>query len=336
VTLSRARATAALGVALVAALGAARCRGSQGTTDVRVPEGFGGRVAPRELPEISAADWRSSPAVRRCETGACRVSTGFDDERAPAKMNAWVLEPGTSLRVDADDTVDALAMVVAGRAYASVANPEPRESNELDEQSAITAWTALRSSGQGLYVNVGPSDPPAAVVLVVARDAPASMGTEEVSADSDAAVGDASAGGAKVMVERRALAPQGLQVRRLADVEWLSWGQGAFRAKIAFDGPSARRASFGVLVGGASANVAEHVHERSYELITAVIADGMVNVWGAGEGALGHQNVVRAGDPQVIASGVRHAWVGAGTVPLVAVQAYAPGGPEQRFRALNR
>lgn len=334
-TTSRARTTALLGVTLLTALGAARCRGSQRTTEVRVPEGFGGRVAPRDLPEISAADWRTSPAVRRCETGACRVSTGFDDERAPAKMNAWVLEPGTSLRVDADETVDALAMVVAGRVYASVAHPEPRESSELDEQSAITAWTALRSSGQGLHVYVGPSDPPAAVVLVIARDAPASMmGTEEVSADSDAAVGDAS--GAKVMIARRALAPEGLQARRLADIEWLSWGQGAFRAKIAFDGPSARRASLGVLVGGASANVAEHVHERSYELITAVIADGMVNVWGAGEGALGHQNVVRAGDPQVIASGVRHAWVGAGTVPLVAVQAYAPGGPEQRFRALSR
>jgi quercetin dioxygenase-like cupin family protein len=102
-----------------------------------------------------------------------------------------------------------------------------------------------------------------------------------------------------------------------------------------FEGPESQRASLSVLVGGATANVAEHTHDRSYELLTAVMADGLVNVWGTGEGSLGHQSVVRPGDPQVIPAGVRHEWVGAGTVPLIAVQAYAPSGPEQRFRAMS-
>jgi hypothetical protein len=116
----------------------------------------------------------------------------------------------------------------------------------------------------------------------------------------------------------------------------LSWNGGALRARILFDGPSHQRASLTVLVAGARTPVPEHIHPDSYELLTPLLADGMVRVLGAHDGQLGHQSVVRPGDPQVIPAAVRHAWVPAGTVPLVAVQSYAPAGPEQRFRALAR
>lgn len=319
-------------LALCAALCA--CRPASSVTPMTVPEGFGSAIALRELPALHADDWRASPAVRRCETGVCSLDVRFDDPRAPARMNAWVIEPGATLQLPRDPSVDGLAMIVAGHAYAARAEDRAwDDEHHLNEQSRVGPWTALRSPGEGLMIYVSPSDPPVALVAVVARDMPESAAT---NAEPDAGA-PASEPSRKPPKLRIVSAPRAeLLVRPLQSIEWLSWGGGSFRAKIAFDGPQASRASLGVLVGGARASVSEHVHARSYELITAVIADGMVNVWGADDSPLGHQNVVRAGDPQVIPAGLRHAWVGAGTVPFVAVQAYAPGGPEQRFRALSR
>ncbi|MFO0559903.1 MAG: hypothetical protein U0269_17925 [Polyangiales bacterium] len=342
--LARAAAVSSL---LVATALAVQCRPPTSSTSMgaaSLPEGFGTRTAPSALPEISAEAWARSPAVQRCETGVCRVGTTFEDERAPAKMSSWLLEPGTSLRVDPDPSVDVFAMVLTGHAYATKPVTYQREQRELDEGPTVGAWTAVRSIGDGLMIYNSPNDPPVALVLVIARDAPAAMHQSEAANTTDGGASDASAasdGGArskepKCVIEAPVLRRSPLAVRRLADIEWLSWGAGAFRAKLVFDGPDSQRASLSVLVGGATANVAEHTHDHSYELLTAVVADGMVNVWGTGEGSLGHQSVVRPGDPQVIPMGVRHAWVGAGTVPLIAVQAYAPSGPEQRFRELSR
>lgn len=319
-------------LALCAALCA--CRPASSVTPMTVPEGFGSAIALRELPTLHADDWRASPAVRRCETGVCALDVRFDDPRAPARMNAWVLEPGATLQLPRDPSVDGLAMIVAGHAYAARAEDRARDDEpSLDESSRVGPWTALRSPGEGLTIYVSPSDPPVALVAVVARDLPESAPPD---AEPDAGASEPSHKPPKLRIAPREATRAALLVRPLQSIEWLSWGGGSFRAKIAFDGPQASRASLGVLVGGARASVSEHVHARSYELITAVIADGMVNVWGADDSPLGHQNVVRGGDPQVIPAGLRHAWVGAGTVPFVAVQAYAPGGPEQRFRALSR
>ncbi len=136
---------------------------------------------------------------------------------------------------------------------------------------------------------------------------------------------------------RRIMAPQPqaqpIQLVMLSSLQVFSWGAGSFRARIAFEGPGSSRASLGVLVGAARAGVAAHVHEHSYELLTPVIADGMLRIPSTGDESLGTQSVVRPGDSQVIAAGVSHAWVPAGTVPLIAVQAYAPPGPEQRYRS---
>jgi hypothetical protein len=174
-------------------------------------------------------------------------------------------------------------------------------------------------------------------VLVIARDAPEGM------LDPPRAALSAEGGApAKPSPDEAPARPRmepsvmpALEVVTVDTVEWLTWGGGAFRGKILFDHGS-QRASLTVLVGGARAPLAEHIHGGEYELLTPVMADGMVRVLGADESALGHQSLVRPGDPQVIPAGTRHGWVPGGTVPLVAVQAYAPAGPEQRFRALSR
>lgn len=325
-----------------------------------LPEGYASSVAPRALPTLRAEALRSSPAVRACDTGTCFIDTRFDrpeHQRAPAKTSTWVLEPATTLRVERDESVDVLAMVVAGAVHASTLSTRAsRGSLEQDERAE--AWSAVRSAGEGLALYVDRADPPAAVVIVVARDAPPTMLVHDEREEridgsdaSDASVPASHDGGAAVSDARaqsatardkgarpaaRTPSHEGLIVRSLADVPWLSWSGGMFRAKLVFEGATAPRASLGVLVGAARGPVAEHVHEHSYELLTAIVADGMVRVLGATEGDLGHHSVVRPGDPQVIAAGLRHAWIPAGTLPLVAVQAYAPAGPEQRFRAMAR
>jgi mannose-6-phosphate isomerase-like protein (cupin superfamily) len=305
------------------------CRPAPSTITSQLPEGFGASLAPRELPTINAEELRQSRAVRRCDRGTCVLDASFDDARAPAKMSPWVIEPGSTVRVEPGD-YDVLAMVVAGSVVASPARAASREADfEFDQDQRSEAWTAIRSAGIGLSLYVDGSSPPAAVVLVIARDEPQSAETPSAPQQTPR---EASAGDRAKL--QRPPSPR-LELRPLAALPWLSWGGGSFRAKIAFEGASAPRASLGVLVGAARASVAEHVHDGSYELLTAIVSDGMVQVAGGAEGQLGHQAIVRPGDPQVIPAGVRHSWQPAGTLPLVAVQAYAPGGPEQRFRALS-
>lgn len=314
--------------ALLVVLNLCACRPPQSPVTTQLPEGFGSAIAPRELPTVSAEELGQSRSVRRCDRGTCAFDARFEgsaqDERAPAKMAPWIIEPGSTVRVERGEH-DVLAMVVAGSVIASTPVLDPTERNVVPDQR-VGAWTALRSANRGMTLFVDATDPPALVVIVLARDAPAS--TEPMS--------DAPSPSKDMVVPRAQALEVPLQVRPLAAIPWLTWGGGAFRAKIAFEGADAPRASLGVLVGGARSSVAEHVHDGSYELLTAIVSDGMVTVAPRGEGQLGHQNVVRPGDPQVIPAGARHAWQPAGTLPLVAVQAYAPGGPEQRFRALAR
>ncbi len=321
------------------ALAACAC-GSNTQSNARptaVIEGWGSGLAPRALPEVSAESLRASRSVRVCERSTCVVSARFDGEdlaRAPAKMQSWVIEPGASLRVDEDLGVDVMGVLVAGSAY--VRNTQTAVA-DVSEDQRVGRWTAVRSRGAGLVVSAPADEPPAAFVLVIARDAPEGM-LDPPSATPSADGGAPAKPTPDEAPSRPRSEPSGmppLEVVSLDAVEWLAWGGGAFRGKILFDRGS-QRASLTVLVGGARAPVAEHTHNGAYELLTPVMADGMVRVLGADESALGHQSLVRPGDPQVIPAGTRHGWVPGGTVPLVAVQAYAPAGPEQRFRALSR
>jgi mannose-6-phosphate isomerase-like protein (cupin superfamily) len=120
-------------------------------------------------------------------------------------------------------------------------------------------------------------------------------------------------------------------------VEDLSWAAGAFHARIAFGAPEVSRASLEVLLGSEDAPVAEHTHPGSWELLAALTAAGTLVLPSSTTvdgGAPGEERAVSDGDVVQVPPAVRHRWAPVGSRPLVAVQVYAPAGPEQRFRAL--
>ncbi len=77
-----------------------------------------------------------------------------------------------------------------------------------------------------------------------------------------------------------------------------------------------------------TAPVAEHDHATSIEVLAAVEGAGTFTVGGKDERLVAPQVVV-------IPAGLRHAWKPDPGTRLVAVQTYAPPGPEQRFLALD-
>jgi quercetin dioxygenase-like cupin family protein len=88
----------------------------------------------------------------------------------------------------------------------------------------------------------------------------------------------------------------------------------------------ARAASLGVLELETGAQVAEHVHESSVEML--YVEEGSAEMTVEGQ-----PFTLKAGDGVYIPAGVRHsARVPEGTPRLRAVQVYVGPGPEQRFR----
>lgn len=78
-----------------------------------------------------------------------------------------------------------------------------------------------------------------------------------------------------------------------------------------------------------TANVPEHRHDHSWEVIGAIEADGEF-VLGGERRTLGRNGVV------MVPPGVTHSWTPNRGRPLRAVQVYLPPGPEQRFKKSPR
>ena len=76
-----------------------------------------------------------------------------------------------------------------------------------------------------------------------------------------------------------------------------------------------------------TAAVAEHVHEKSWEVLAAIDAAGTFTLDGK-EQRLGPRQVV------FVPPNTKHAWKPDQGSKLVALQMYSPPGPEQRFIAL--
>jgi mannose-6-phosphate isomerase-like protein (cupin superfamily) len=82
---------------------------------------------------------------------------------------------------------------------------------------------------------------------------------------------------------------------------------------------------FGRLSG--TAGVAEHTHDKSWEILCAVEAAGTFTLAGQSQ-RLGPRTCV------FVPPGAKHSWQPDPGSTLVAVQLYAPPGPEQRFKKL--
>jgi hypothetical protein len=117
----------------------------------------------------------------------------------------------------------------------------------------------------------------------------------------------------------------------------LSWAGGKAHARLGFEHGLA---SFGLLLGAPDAPVPPHRHDGSWEVIGLLRARGAFHRE-AGPGADASASFMNepgqsAEDGAIVSvpPGVAHAWTPAGDRPLLAVQLYAPPGPEQRFKDL--
>lgn len=106
----------------------------------------------------------------------------------------------------------------------------------------------------------------------------------------------------------------------------LRWAKGAMSAHLDLDGRRSKELYVGRLEG--TARVAEHVHARETEILAAVEGRGTFTIDGKEQRLVAPQIVV-------VPAGTKHAWTPDPGTKLVAVQAYAPPGPEQRFVALD-
>lgn len=128
----------------------------------------------------------------------------------------------------------------------------------------------------------------------------------------------------------------------------LSWGKGAYEARIAVEArpektafeckqaPAAQGcpgpASLTLLRMSKNAPVAEHVHDKEWELLFVLSGSGTMQRRrgnGAPEPAPVHQL-----SPVAVKPGLFHAWTPDDTSEFIAVQLYVGPGPEQRFHKL--
>jgi len=105
----------------------------------------------------------------------------------------------------------------------------------------------------------------------------------------------------------------------------LAFAGGKMSARLDVDAKTSPDVYLGRLEG--SAGVPEHDHASSWEILAAVDAAGTFTLGGE-EHHLGPKQVV------VVPPGTKHSWKPDTGSKLVAVQMYAPPGPEQRFVAL--
>lgn len=101
---------------------------------------------------------------------------------------------------------------------------------------------------------------------------------------------------------------------------------GAMHARLDFDDRAAAPTVYLGRLSGTGA-VAEHAHDKSWEVICAVEAAGTFTLGGQAQ-RMGPRMCVS------VPPGTKHAWQPDAGSTLSAVQMYAPPGPEQRFKKM--
>jgi mannose-6-phosphate isomerase-like protein (cupin superfamily) len=120
-------------------------------------------------------------------------------------------------------------------------------------------------------------------------------------------------------------APAEVRVVRGAETKDLAWAGGTMHARLDLEPEVSPEAYVGRLEG--TAPVAEHDHATSWEILAALEGSGTFTLDGVAR-------AIKAPEVVAVPPGRKHSWRPDPGVKLVAVQVYAPPGPEQRFKAL--
>lgn len=199
-------------------------------------------------------------------------------------------------------TLDVVVIVTSGEVTAAGDDKSP--------PAELGAWEAAYVPGGG--VTLAPTGGPATLVLAVA------------SAQGSLAAAVA-AEKAKPAATRWTARPGAIATAKLAELEPVRWGRGSFAARTPFGKATGQRAAFSVLHAGAGAAVPDHSHDAQSELL-AIVAGTSTTV------VAGKPTPTPAGTVLGLGAGSTHS-MRVGEDPLIALQLFAPAGPEGRYAA---
>ena len=282
------------------------------------------------------------PLDRRaeCVRETCTLAHIVPDEVRPALSDGspvvvWeqALAERASVAIPRDEGVEVMGVVLDGSLNLTPMEEAPKA------RTVGGRFTAFRAPGGGVTLT-GTGGKAARAALVVA------------------VAGGAGGLGAHLDQRDRPGAPPGwswnvrhkrIDTLAFAEVAPLSWGGGAYHARIGWEASHYRWGEGGasgpktwevddhpaavvdLLVFSRNAGVAEHAHDHAWEVLAVLEGDGVLARRPAGA----EERVeVHPGSVVTIPAGVRHSWQPSGRAPLVAIQVYAPPGPEQRFKKL--
>ncbi len=250
-----------------------------------------------------------------CRAAACprralvpeAIAPGAEDQ-APVHVWEEILGAGARVSLPRDTEIDLLGVVVRG--VVELGSPGEKGS------ASAGLWSAFRAAGAGLSITAKGDE--ARVVLVVAT-----------SGEPVRAAIASLAAKAKVLAWKERPAP--LAIIDLAAQPDLSWDGGARHARLGFEPSTSPRASLGVLLLSKDAGVAEHAHDKEWELLAALESEGDFVMR---PGGIEMKIPMRDGSITVVPPGVRHAYQPSARKRTLGIQVYTPPGPEQRFKAL--
>lgn len=334
----------ALGVVVSIALSGCAMRPPEEQESARSEGGGGGEAytAGTEAPveETESADVASVPQAMPATTAATGAAGSFRSrstsvdaivavpraEPAPWRGHEWALAPavaprvmlatvelppGDAFRPPATSCQDVILFVRSGQLEATGTGIAPS-----DAPVTMYPGDAARfgPEGDGVAVNVGTTR--ARTVMAIARRA--DTGAARVPPPHDDTCSVAAAHPDPLM--------RPLRFASISTTPPLSAAGGRLEVRILLDDDrGGGHGALSWLDGAPDLVVPEHMHPGAAEILLVEEGEGTMRI--------GDREIaVRAGSAIYVPEDTLHSFRGAGTVPLRALQIYAPGGPEQRFR----
>ncbi|HVJ16493.1 MAG TPA: cupin domain-containing protein [Polyangiaceae bacterium] len=248
-----------------------------------------------------------------CTTPVCKLDGFVPDaaflqtthEGKPAQGAVWLetIADGSAVELPSADEIDAVALVLEGSAEFGAG-----EAKKTAKSEPLGTWQALKVPGSGYFIR-------------------ARGGRTSVLMGVTARTGTL-ADAVKVAQQKKkpASTSRAFEVGDLNTKTKLTWGGGAYHARIAF-GTEDTNASLTLIQAGANGTIAENSHDKEWEHI-AILR-------GSGDMLLGNSKYpVRDGAMFQVPPGVVHGFQGGGQ-ELAAVLVFSPSGPEGRFFQLG-
>jgi mannose-6-phosphate isomerase-like protein (cupin superfamily) len=268
------------------------------------------------------------PLDRRaeCPKESCTLAHLVPDEVRPAlsdgaPMTIWEQGIGerASLVFPRDEGVELMGVVLDG-------NLDLTPMEAPTARSVGGRWAAFRAPGGG--VTLGGTGGKALRVALVVAVARGKKGGEPLTPALAAHLDERDRPGAPPAWSWK-VRRKPIETFSFSDRPDLAWGGGAYHARIGWEPGDQPAAVVDLLRLSPDAGIAEHIHDHEWESLAALEGDGALVRKGGDE-----RVEVRPGTIVTIPAGMRHAWKPSGKAPLLAIQVYAPPGPEQRFKKL--